>query len=72
MKNLEIYDVSFEGIYNDNRVTTNSYEESLKIFNKYRKNKKYENHRKNAKAIVMNGWNYDDVEIAYTKREVLS
>ena len=35
------------------------------------KNKKYENHRKNAKAIVMNGWNYEDVEITNIKREEL-
>ena len=68
-KNFEIYEVEFEGIYNDNRATVNSYDEALKIFNRYKKNKKYESHRKNAKAIVMNGWNYEDVEITNIKRE---
>lgn len=28
-KNFEIYEVEFEGIYNDNRVTVNSYDEAI-------------------------------------------
>lgn len=68
MKNFEIYEVEFEGIYNNSRVTINNYDEAVKTFNKYKKNKKYESQRKNAKAIVMNGWNYDDTEITNIKR----
>lgn len=72
MKNFEIYDVKFENCYSNERVTAETYDEAIKIFNKYKKNKKYESNRKNASAIVLCGWNYDDISITEIKRENLT
>lgn len=72
MKTFEIYSVKFENCYSNERVTADNYNDAVKIFNKYRKNKKYESNRKNADAIVLCGWNYTDIKTTEIKRENLN
>lgn len=73
MKVFEIYDVKFENCKGYNlRTTASNYDEAIKIFNKYKKNKQYESHRKISSAIVLRGWNYDDINTTEIKRENLN
>ena len=71
MKNFEAYSVQFEGIFCDERKIVKTYNEAIKIFNKYKKNKKYETKRKNAKELTLVGWNYNDVEVTVIEKEDL-
>ena len=68
MKHFDLYCVHFIFGYNEVlKFTTDNYEIAKKKFQQYKKNKGYEFYRIHAKALRMDGWNYEDVETTTIK-----